>query len=62
MPSQVAPSTYYAGLSRPPSARQQRDEELKLEIAGVHKENFDVYVTEKVWKQLGREDVEVRFH
>ena len=56
---QVAPSTYYAALSRPPSARQLRDRSLKAEIARVHKENFDVYGTEKVWKQLRRERVEV---
>lgn len=56
---QVAPSTYYAALSRPPSHRQTRDNELKVEIARVHEENFDVYGTEKVWKQLRRESVEV---
>ena len=56
---QVAPSTYYAALSRPASARQVRDRELKVEIARAHKENFDVYGTEKVWKQLRREGVEV---
>jgi helix-turn-helix protein len=56
---QVAPSTYYAALSRPASARQVRDSELKVEIARVHQENFDVYGTEKVWKQLQRESVEV---
>jgi putative transposase len=56
---QVAPSTYYAALSRPPSARQLRDGELKVEIARVHQDNFDVYGTEKVWKQLRRASVEV---
>jgi len=56
---QVAPSTYYAALSRPPSARQQRDRELKVEIARVHQDNFDVYGTEKVWKQLRRESIQV---
>jgi len=56
---QVAPSTYYAALSRPASARQLRDRELKVVIARVHQENFDVYGTEKVWKQLRREDIEV---
>ncbi len=56
---QVAPSTYYAALSRPPSARQLRDGKLKVDIARVHQENFDVYGTEKVWKQLRREDIEV---
>jgi len=56
---QFAPSTYYAALSRPPSARQQRDGELKVEIARVHKDNFDVYGIEKVWKQVRREGIEV---
>jgi len=36
-----------------------RDRELKVEIARVHQENFDVYGTEKVWKQLRRESIEV---
>ena len=39
---EVAPSTYYAALQRPPSARQVRDRELKPEIERVHRENFDV--------------------
>ncbi len=56
---QVAPSTYYAALSRPASERQVRDGELKVEIARVHQDNFDVYGTEKVWKQLRRESIEV---
>jgi putative transposase len=56
---QIAPSTYYAALSRPPSERQVRDGELKVEIARVHQDNFDVYGTEKVWKQLRRESIEV---
>jgi len=56
---QVAPPPYYAALSRPPSARELRDGELRVEIARVHGENFDVYGTEKVWKQLRREDIEV---
>ena len=56
---QVAPSTYYAAVSRPPSVRQARDGELKVEISRVRQENFDVYGTEKVWKQLRRESIEV---
>ena len=55
---EVAPSTYYAALSRPASARRVRDEELKAEITQVHKDNFDVYGVEKVWKQLRRESIE----
>ena len=56
---EVAPSTYYAAATRPPSAREVKDEELKAEIARVHKENFGVYGVEKVWKQLLREGAAV---
>ena len=56
---EVAPSTYYAALKRPPSARQVRDRELKPEIERVHRENFDVYGAEKMWLQLARESVTV---
>jgi len=56
---QFAPSTYYAARSRPPSARELRDEELKAEIARVRRENFDVYGARKVWRQLLRERIVV---
>jgi putative transposase len=56
---EVAPSTYYAATSRPSSARRLRDEELKVEIARVHTENFGVYGVEKIWRQLNREGVRV---
>jgi putative transposase len=56
---QVAPATYYAARSRPPSARALRDAELKVEIARVHKDNFEVYGVRKVWRQLGREGIAV---
>ena len=56
---QVAPSTYYAAVARPCSARRLRDEELKLEITRVHRENFGVYGIEKVWRQLHRDGIEV---
>ena len=52
---QVAPSTYYAAISHTPSARQVVDDQLKLEIARVHRDNFGVYGIEKVWRQLNRE-------
>jgi putative transposase len=35
----IAPSTYYAATSRPPSARLRRDEALKPEILRVYEEN-----------------------
>jgi len=56
---QVAPSTFYAAVSRKLSPRSRRDEQLKVEIARVHRENFGVYGIEKVWRQLNREGVKV---
>jgi len=53
----IAPSTFYAARTRPPSARAVRDEELKPVIAQVHKENYSVYGIRKMHAQLNREDV-----
>lgn len=39
---EIAPSSYYAAVSRPASARQVRDQELKQEIERVHRDNFGV--------------------
>jgi putative transposase len=50
-----APATYYAAISRPPSARRVRDEALKPEITRVFTENLRVYGADKVWAQLRRE-------
>jgi transposase InsO family protein len=55
----IAPSTYYAAKSRPPSARAIRDDALKPEIRRVHRDNFGVYGARKVWLQLGREGIPV---
>ena len=55
----IAPSTYYAAKSRPPSARTCRDAELKPEIRRVHEDNLDVYGVRKVWRQLHREGCDV---
>ena len=52
---QFAPSTYWSAKRRVPSARTVRDEQLKVEIARVHAENFGVYGAPKVWAQLNRE-------
>jgi putative transposase len=52
---QIAPSTYYAAKTRPPSARAVRDERVKAEIARVHAENFGVYGVRKVYRQLRRD-------
>jgi putative transposase len=54
----VAPSTYYAVESRPPSARRLRDTELKLEVRRVRQENLEVYGAYKVWRQFRRESID----
>jgi putative transposase len=51
----IAPSTYYAAISRPPSARKLRDEVLMPEITRVYHANYSVYGPRKVWRQLKRE-------
>jgi len=55
----IAPSTYYDAKSRPASRRTLRDEDMKIEIARVHGENYGVYGPRKVWLQLNREGIEV---
>jgi putative transposase len=55
----IAPSTYYDATARPPSRRAVRDEDLKVEIARVHAENYGVYGPRKVWLALNREGIEV---
>lgn len=56
---QVAPSTYYAAKKRSPSARQLRDEGLKLEIGRVHEASYGVYGARKMWRQLNRQGIAV---
>jgi putative transposase len=53
----IAPATYYAAISRPPSARALVDARLEEEIKRVFKANYEVYGTRKVWKQLKREGI-----
>jgi putative transposase len=58
----IAPSTYYAAKSRPPSARALRDEQLLAEIRRVHvdpKVGRGLYGARKVWHQLRREGFDV---
>jgi putative transposase len=52
---EIAPSSYYAARSRPPSARSIADEQLKPKISEVHRENFAVYGAYKVWRVLRRQ-------
>ena len=61
---QIAPSTYYAHVMqrRDPqkgSARTRRDAALGVEIRRVFQANFEVYGARKIWRQLGREGLEV---
>ena len=56
---QIAPSSYYAAIRRSPSARQQRDEVLKVAIRRVWDEQRQVYGADKVWAQLNREGTPV---
>jgi putative transposase len=52
---QVAPSTYYAHRTRPPSARSVTDAATTAVIQRVHAENFGVYGARKVHAQLHRQ-------
>jgi len=56
---QVAPSTYYAAKTRPPSARQVSDEKRLEDVKRVHRENYGVYGVRKVWHALLREGVQI---
>ena len=56
----IAPSTYYTHKAREADPRlrpdrAQRDQQLRVEIARVWKENLQVYGVRKVWRQLHRE-------
>lgn len=55
----IAPSTYYAAHTRPPSARSRRDEQLTEEIRRIHTDNYGVYGARKVHAALVREDITV---
>lgn len=51
---QVAPSTYYAAKTRPPSARAVADAALSEVITVEHAANYGVYGARKMWKHLHR--------
>jgi len=55
----IAPQTYYAAKSRPPSARAVRDAELKVEIRRVYDANLQVYGADKIWDQLNKDGIRV---
>ena len=51
---QVAPSTYYAAKTRPPSQRAVDDAALSAVISAEHAANYGVYGARKMWKVLHR--------
>ncbi|WP_407635326.1 IS3 family transposase [Gryllotalpicola ginsengisoli] len=56
---QIAPSTYYAAKTRPPSARAVRDAQLAEEIAAAHRANLGVYGARKLHAALNRGGTQV---
>src|SRR5690606_13972555 len=52
--AEIAPSTYYAAASRPPSARSLRDAHLSEEIRVLHAANYGVYGARKIHAALRR--------
>jgi putative transposase len=50
----IAPSTFYAARSRPPSKRAVSDAVRTEQIRDVHKANMSVYGARKVWAQMHR--------
>src|SRR5690606_36134439 len=50
----IAPSTYYAYRSRPPSTRSLSDARLLPIVAEVHRDNYGVYGVRKMWRALLR--------
>ena len=51
---QVAPSTYYAAKTRPPSARAQRDAVMIPVLVALWAANYRVYGAHKLWKAARR--------
>jgi putative transposase len=51
---QVAPSTYYAAKTRPPSVRACRDAVMGPILMGLWQDNYRVYGARKLWKAARR--------
>jgi putative transposase len=56
---QIAPATYYAAKTRPPSPRAVRDRQLQPRIAALHAANYGVYGVRKMHAALRREGIEI---
>jgi putative transposase len=57
--ARIAASTYYDARAATPSVRDRRDEQLKEQIAQVHRDNYGVYGARKVWLELNRQGIPV---
>ena len=55
----IAPSTYYAAKSRPPSARARRDAVLIPQLLALWRANYGVYGAHKLWRAARRAGVDV---
>jgi putative transposase len=55
----IAPSTYYAAKSRPPSARATRDAVLMPILLALWTANYRVYGARKLWKAARRAGVDI---
>jgi putative transposase len=55
----IAPSTYYASLTRPASPRSRSDELMLVEIGRVFAASGKRYGADKVWWKLNREGITV---
>jgi putative transposase len=55
----VAPSTYYAAKTRPPSLRARRDAQLGPRLRELWEENYRVYGARKLWRAAGRAGLDV---
>ena len=55
----MAPSTYYAARSRPPSPRAERDAVLRPVLREIWSANYCVYGARKLWKAAVRGGWEV---
>ena len=56
---QVAPSTYYAAKTRPPSRRARRDAELTPKLIKLWEDNYRVYGARKLHKAARRAGLDV---
>jgi hypothetical protein len=48
----VSPSGFYAARDRPPSARTQRDQQLRVQVRASHAASRGRYGRPRVWKDL----------